>query len=44
MFLVAKSADGKDESQIQLAGKYTLNADLVGGIKSIAGVNDVELV
>ncbi len=43
VYLVAKSESGAFESQIQLAGKYVLNADLVGGIKSIAGVNDVVL-
>lgn len=39
---VVKSSDGILESELSLHGKYQLDADLVGGIKSIAGVNDVE--
>ncbi len=41
---IVRSPCGQRESEIALGGDYQLNADLAGGIKSMAGVNDVRLV
>ena len=43
VFIVVRSACASRESRIKLAGKYKLSPDLVCGLKSIAGINDVKL-
>jgi len=43
VFFIVKSECATRESKIQLGGSYHLSADLAAGLKSIAGINDVEL-
>ncbi|MCF6327807.1 MAG: DNA polymerase III subunit alpha [Devosiaceae bacterium] len=43
VFIVVKSTDATRESKIKLAGNYQLTPDLASGIKSISGINDVQL-